>query len=425
MKKNVVHLFICMLLLTIACTDDKETRNQYDPSKPIVITTFSPDSGGIATQMIIKGQNFGTDPSAIRVWFNKKQAKVLNSTGELIYLLVPRQPGDESDISIAIGNDSITYKDKQFRYLLSANVSTLVGHTNPDGSSSYKAGTLAEAMFEGPRYVNCDNEGNVFVADHENRVCLVSPENNSVITLDENIPRPVGGCTSTDGKRVYISDYYWSKNNNDRHIFCYDPDRQWTPLVIPTGVKGEIDWVLQLAVDENDIFYVPTESGDFYTIDAKNATFKCVLKGCFTSPGYNCCAYSPKDKRVYFADRNAEQILYWDIRTQEMKVLAGVRSERGHRDGPGKQALFYFPYQLAVDPDGNVLVADYYNHCIRKVTPEGYVSTVAGVPGESGFRDGDPDQALFDNPKGVCVDQNGTIYVADEDNYRIRKIIIE
>lgn len=100
-------------------------------------------------------------------------------------------------------------------------------------------------------------------------------------------------------------------------------------------------------------------------------------------------------------------------------TLAG--SQEGFADGVGAVAQFDTPSGLALDDAGNLYVADTGNHSIRKVTPQGVVSTLAGT-GVAGFRDGPGAQAQFNGPIGVAVDGAGNVYVADTYNDRIRKI---
>lgn len=91
----------------------------------------------------------------------------------------------------------------------------------------------------------------------------------------------------------------------------------------------------------------------------------------------------------------------------------------GFADGIGTAAAFDTPSSLAVDLLGNLYVADTGNHAIRKVSPQGAVTTLAGT-GIAGFRDGDAAQAQFHGPMGVAVDAVGRVYVADTWNDRIR-----
>jgi len=104
-----------------------------------------------------------------------------------------------------------------------------------------------------------------------------------------------------------------------------------------------------------------------------------------------------------------------------VSTLAGS-GVAGFNDAVGTAAQFRFPFGVAVDSSGTVYVADWINHRIRKILPNGTVSTLAGS-GTAGFADGVGTVAQFDRPAGVAVDSFGTVYVADQGNNRIRKIL--
>jgi hypothetical protein len=103
-------------------------------------------------------------------------------------------------------------------------------------------------------------------------------------------------------------------------------------------------------------------------------------------------------------------------------TLAGSSGQAGSNDGTGSGALFLYPYAVAVDASGNVYVADSGNNNIRKVTAGGSVSTLAGAAGFAGSTDGTGTAALFNMPQGITVDSTGNVYVADTNNSTIRKI---
>ena len=106
-------------------------------------------------------------------------------------------------------------------------------------------------------------------------------------------------------------------------------------------------------------------------------------------------------------------------------TLAGSAGNFGSADGTGSAARFYYPGGVAMDTNGNLYVGDWGNHTIRKMTPVGtnwVATTLAGLAGSSGTNDGTGSAAQFNGPDAVAVDSAGNIYVADSANNTIRKV---
>jgi len=124
---------------------------------------------------------------------------------------------------------------------------------------------------------------------------------------------------------------------------------------------------------------------------------------------------------VYVADNNNHTIRKVTP-AGVVSTLAGLAGTSGSADGTASVARFVFPAGVAVDAAGNVYVADAGNETIRRITPAGAVSTLAGLAGSSGSTDGTGGAARFKNPHGVAVDAAGNVYVGDKQNYTIRRI---
>lgn len=125
------------------------------------------------------------------------------------------------------------------------------------------------------------------------------------------------------------------------------------------------------------------------------------------------------DGTVYVSDAGDNNRIRVIHRDGSVATLAGAGE--GFVDGIGTAAMFNTPSGIAIDEAGNLYVADTGNHAIRRVTPQGVVTTLAG-DGTAGFRDGPAAQARFDGPIGIALGRDGRVYVADTYNDRIRVV---
>ena len=185
---------------------------------------------------------------------------------------------------------------------------------------------------------------------------------------------PFGVAVDVDGN-VYVADTY---NYRIRKI---------TPAGVVTTLAGNTNYGYADGAGAGALFYLP--------------------KGVAVDPAGN----------VYVADENNQRIRKITP-TGTVTTLAG--STGGSTDGDVSVAQFSTPGGIAIDADGNLYIGDTGNHRIRKITPAGVVSTLAGST--QGITDADGSAARFNKPTGVVVDGDGNIYVADDDNERIRKV---
>jgi len=419
-------LFMCL----VNCTDKEEGVGvPYDPSKPIELTSFHPDSGGVASKIILDGKNFGNDASKIRIWFNQKQGRVVGSTGDRMYAIVPRMPGDTCRVSVVVGDDSVTYT-QPFYYHISVSVSTLTGNGTADPT---KFGTLAESQFQA-WFLAADLEGNVFATIND------QGSRNGVVRIneEENIceAKVQGDAWNVKGPAVDLSTgILLGANDNQREVYYYfNPAEAWLPRIKSFAWKEGTDipndpWHKAMPTcPANGMVYVRYYNGHIVKLDPTTNIAETVFK---TDQG-ECfgAAFHPKEPtKLYMVFANDAQsyangIYIFDVETLEMKRISGPTAN-GFRDGEVSVSQFSYPMQSQFDEDGNLYIVDRDNHCIRRLTTEGRVETVLGIPGKSGYVDGGKDDALFNAPRGIAILPDGTIYICDTGNARIRKLAIE
>lgn len=443
------HIRAIMLILLIFCIScrDKEADDvgnkgePYDPSKPIELSNFFPERGGMAEQVIIRGKNLGNDASLLRVYFNNKRARVIQTIGDLAYVLAPRLPGDTCIISVAIGEDSLQY-ESPFYYEKRVQVFTLSG--TPEERKTVD-GTLVDARFDNPFYLAVDKEKNIFVGEWPIRARLINEERNSVMTLlnvysgNAAQGEMMSGCTDANGEVIYFP------LNNIPVYYEFDPEQQWTPRrVTPTKQPGEnfnLNGKYSFAVSQLDsMIYTISTDGELIKINPKtriaSLVMKDILKDHITTKLQAYLAFHPFDKHIlYFVNPSSmnpadgpipgtDRIYTLNMITQEIEVFAGS-GIKGHADGPKELAEFNNPCQICFDKDGNLYVGDTDNYCVRLISPEGIVSTIAGIPRVEGYLDGDPETALFRRFWGMKIDEEGTLYITDYYNRAIRKLTIQ
>ena len=196
------------------------------------------------------------------------------------------------------------------------------------------------------------------------------------------------------------------------------------------GVNASFNYPWGVAVDSmNNVYVADTGNSMIRKIspDGTVKTFAGNGKASFADgPGPQAMFQYPRgiaiDKEegtVYVADTNNQRIRKISPRG-DVSTLAGT-GDYNFADGPGKSAKFQNPYGIAVDSKKRVYVTDTFNQLIRVIQPDGTTSTLAGAR-EYSFADGNGKAARFRAPSGIAVDAAGNVYVGDQGNNRIRKI---
>src|SRR6266540_3755481 len=268
-------------------------------------------------------------------------------------------------------------------------VTTLAGLAGSYGSAD---GTGSAARFRGPSGVAVDSAGNVYVADTgSHTIRQVTPA--GVVTTLAGLAGITGSADGT-GRAARFYNPYGVGTDSSGNVYVADTENNTIRKITPAGVVTTLAGLAAITGSDDGTgsaarFYFPW--------------------GVATDSSGN----------VYVADRSTIRKI---TPAAVVTTLAGEAGNGGSADGTGSAAQFSAPYGVATDSSGNVYVADTFNSTIRKITPAGVVTTLAGQAGSYGIADGTGSAARFHNPQGVATDSSGNVYVADSFNHTIRKI---
>lgn len=286
-------------------------------------------------------------------------------------------------ISVLLGFSRIVYGENI------GVVTTLAGSA---GVTGFKDGNGTIASFDFPQGVAVDAAGNVYVADPWNNLIRKINPKGGVTTLAGSAG--VTGATNATGKAASFSFPNSVAVDTSGNVYVTDSSNN---IIRKINSKG----------------LVTTLAGS-KTKGAKNGKAKTAM---FNDPTGIAVDHSGN---LYIADMN-NHLIRKISKEGMVTTLAGSAGVSGATNATGTKASFRYPTGVAVDSSENVYVADLYNNMIRKISPEGVVTTLAGSV-SSGSNDGTGSQAKFKWPYGVAVDSSGNVYVADRYNNEIREI---
>lgn len=223
-------------------------------------------------------------------------------------------------------------------------------------------------------------------------------------------------------------------------VITADQTSRRNPEVLLSNLQGNTKYNFRVEIYKNGVLK-NNYSSDFYignenepasmSIAAMSGYGYASLAGISGSAGFADGAgvsaqfYYPKgvalgpDGSLYVADECNNRIRKV---SSTGNVTTFVGSTSGYQDGTGTAALFNYPRGVGFDHSGNLFVADAANHCIRKVTSTGEVTTFAGTPKTSGAQNGDGTSARFNYPSAIAIDAQDNLYVMDTNNLQVRKI---
>ncbi|GAB2604084.1 NHL repeat-containing protein [Spirosoma areae] len=315
---------------------------------------------------------------------------------------------------------------------ITAIVTTLAGN----GDEGYVDGIGAAARFKNPSALVCDLADNIYVVDLNNgRIRRVSPTG-SVTTLAGSGAVGVTDGTGTTATFYLAGGTYVSRDIAGNLLIAENSTVQTSiRRVTPAGVVSTLT-TIPIGIGTPVGFYglATAANGDLYISDGnairlfRNGNLSIFAGGTrgyangtlsmaqFNNP--NALAFDA-DGNLYVGDENAciRKITPAGV----VSLLAGQPGVSGIANGKGSAATFRNITSLVADKQGNLYVAD--NTLIRRVTPDGTVTTIAGSG--TGYTDGTGTAARFRDIRSITIDSKGVLYVADLPNQAIRKIVVQ
>lgn len=277
-------------------------------------------------------------------------------------------------------------------------VSTLAGKTDDIDQygmplGGFKDGKSSEAMFDHPKGIAIAKDGTIYIADFNNNAIRMIKDGN-VTTLVKNLNGP-SDIVIGNQSELFISDTMnhrivkVSTNGAVETISGgnYKQDGEWLigDYQDGKGLQAKFNEPTGLAIDS---------AGNIYVADTGNQRIRKIL------PTYEVTTLAGSGKEV----------------VSGTSYIAG-----GMKDGSAQSALFNYPNGIDIDSNGNLFVADTFNHRIRIIMPEGYVHTVSGN-GESGIKNGTEESARFDGPTDVIVQTMDDLMIIDNMNNKVREL---
>ncbi len=462
--KAIFWLAAMLILSFTGCNDDdsvEKVAEPYDPSQPVLVTSFTPETGGVGQRLVIYGENFGNDPDSIHVFIGGKEAIVIGVQGESLYCIVPEK-AYSGEIEIYFGGELLASADQAFDYQRKMVVSTLIGYKNERDDQGWVDGSFDEAVgFREPSFMKFDplNPKHLYISyDNGPGIYLINFEDS---TVTQHLTAAAGNWHrlrsidfTKDGQYMIVSQDQGDQNGISTSIMSRANGFK-DPQVLTTSKQCNGASIHPI---NGEMYFNSYAKGEFYRFDVMNSKpivgeeglgpkdYETLFLVQDNGWEFNIQIH-PSGKYAYIVVVNQHYILRTDYNEETKRfsspyLICGEPRSAGWEDGVGSSVRLRNPYQgvfvknpeyIGKEDEYDFYFTEQHNHDIRILTPEGKVTTFAGRGSSSinpdpwGYVDGDLRiEARFDRPTGLAYNEaEKAFYVNDQMNRRIRKIALE
>lgn len=394
MKYNISYLWIIIigiLALQVSCKKNSTGPEPPPPSQPAPeISSIEPDSGQAGDQVTITGKNFSSTESENTVKFGGATATVSSASATQLVTTVPNNAGSGA-VEVTVNGKTATGPD--FTLLMEPVITAI----EPDSAEAGREITITGEHFSSTPDKNTvtfsgDVAGTVNNASAtELKVTVPQGAGSGPVTVEVNGLSATSAMNFTLKVPPKITGFTPASAKYGEHITI--TGENFGPTPSDNRVEFGIGAAVIVSASETELVVeVPKAAGNG-SILVRN------------HHGLN--------------HASAEEFIY--ELTVTVSTVAG-NGTAGYVDGPASSAQLDRPMGIELGPAGDIYFTEAGNHTVRRISAGGQVSTVAGT-GTAGFKNGSVDSAQFNSPQDITFDADGNIYIADNLNHRIRKIL--
>lgn len=396
---------IAVALSLVSC-EKPEGNTDY---KAPILSYLTPEKGGAGDEIKIVGDNFSLKTNENTVKFGDAESEIIFAYTDTLIVRVPSNAGETVSVMVngvpADRTLNFSYESSWILKSLSAMESGI-----ESGPSSLK-----EARFRYAMNMCSDENGNLYVAERcTHTIKKISPEENTVEIF-------AGKYIGDDewGEKTHYKDGSLSEAefNGPVDIVYAGNNTFYVADFMNNAVRkiqdGKVSTVGQRRLNDDD-----WENVQMY----ENTDFKMSLDDFkFSRP--QGLLYDKENNDLYVSSQS-HYIARIDIDANEVELYAGTPFNAGNNDGERQKGKMNCPRGMAFDAAGNLYVTNEYGHCISKVDKEHNLTVYAGLAGASGAADGIGTEARFNGPQYIIVMDNALL-VSDFFNHAIRKISLD